>query len=212
MTRAELLASVEAAYGVASAAKVASDYSLSRNAVIGIWHRARKAHRIGLVVRATRARPAPEAEPEAVAGGEVVAAVDAAPAPVAPVEPASAPLPTPRLIPAPLPRVPRSTVLLDLTGAALAYTKADSDGARTCRWPIGDPREPEFRFCGEVVTTPTIPGVDGHDRPNAYCDKCRARSLGQRTEKFRPAVLGHAAFATPRQVKKGALRFGRASA
>ena len=104
-------------------------------------------------------------------------------------------------------------VLVGLTGAPAAFLKADRSGpsrhARTCRWPIGHTGDPDFRFCGEVVTTPSVPGQGGKARQNPYCDACREKAHPKRQDVFRPPVLGHSAFAAPRQVEAGALRFGR---
>lgn len=50
---------------------------------------------------------------------------------------------------------PRMIGLLDLT-------------SQTCRWPIGDPREPDFGFCGHGVTEENTPYCPyHHDRSTA---------------------------------------------
>lgn len=56
--------------------------------------------------------------------------------------------------------------------------------APLCRWPIGDPRRPDFRFCGAKPI---------EDR--AYCPTCQRKSRSGTT--FRPtsAPLGPGAFA-----------------
>ena len=105
-------------------------------------------------------------------------------------------------------------VLVDLKGAPAALQSADRAGpnrtARTCRWPNdAHPRDAGFRFCGEVVTTSTVPVQGGTARQNPYCDACREKAHPKRQDVFRPPVLGHSAFAAPRQVEAGALRFGR---
>lgn len=44
--------------------------------------------------------------------------------------------------------------------------------ARTCRWPIGDPQSPDFRFCG----APTEPG-------QVYCVNCARKAYEPRFER-----------------------------
>jgi len=46
------------------------------------------------------------------------------------------------LEPEPLPIQPAEDV------ARVSFDNLDRDGARHCRWPVGDPREPGFGFCG----------------------------------------------------------------
>jgi len=55
-------------------------------------------------------------------------------------------------------RSARDAVVSKKQTAAQKKTVANL-AATDCRWPIGDPREPDFRFCG----APQLPG-----RP--YCD------------------------------------------
>lgn len=103
---------------------------VTRNAVIG------KAHRMGLSSRPSpirqRTTPRPAATP----------APAAASAPRFPAVPAAAPAP------APAPKLP----------AAPAIKAAP--GSRGCMWPMGDPKQPDFHFCG----APAEPG-----RP--YCSE-----------------------------------------
>ena len=113
---------------------------LTRNAVIG------KAHRLKLSSR-----------PSTLKGDSEVSAR----------MPASAPTGTPvlksaqkRVMLRPLPVVPTPTIINKVQqphkeqlpsfgtakrGEGIAVTKA---GDRHCRWPVGDPRSPDFRFCG----------------------------------------------------------------
>ena len=125
-----------------SASQIAKQLGgVTRNAVIG------KVHRLGLSGRATPSRPArrtvkpsrprtatPAATAPAARAAAVHPAATAAPAPTpAPVEPAV------------LPSGEFATVL----------TLRDS----MCKWPIGDPAQAEFRFCGRKTTG-----------GNAYCE------------------------------------------
>lgn len=46
---------------------------------------------------------------------------------------------------------------------------------RMCRWPVGDPRDPEFHFCGDHVV-PGMPYCEEHARA-AYQAASRSRTL-----------------------------------
>jgi GcrA cell cycle regulator len=123
-----------------SASQIASIMGgTTRNAVIG------KVHRLGLggrktVTTARRAKPAPTVP--AVAAAAVRPALPSATqvrkrlaatsfAPAEPVEPLPEPEP------------------VDLGEGAGATILTLTD--RMCKWPIGDPRSPEFHFCGRNV-------------------------------------------------------------
>ncbi|RMD63578.1 MAG: GcrA cell cycle regulator, partial [Alphaproteobacteria bacterium] len=58
---------------------------------------------------------------------------------------------------------------LSVTASRLATTRNNGKGPR-CLWPIGDPREPDFHFCG-------APAVDG----KPYCSHHCARAYIVRT-------------------------------
>jgi GcrA cell cycle regulator len=102
---------------------------VTRNAVIG------KAHRLGL-----RGRPSPIRRDE---NGAAIARP--APAPrVSVPQPAKAELPPVEVsraaaMPAPAPSQPKT---------------AQGGGGRTCSWPMGDPKQPGFHFCGSEA----VPG------------------------------------------------------
>ncbi|WP_119304984.1 GcrA family cell cycle regulator [Dongia deserti] len=132
---------------------------LTRNAVVG------KAHRMGLAGRPSPiirdGRPRRPRKPQSAKAGrkQVDDARQRA-------EQAKAPTPIPPVIqlappPAPPPlREPRIS-------------------SRTCAWPIGDPREPGFHFCG---ATPVREG-------RSYCDEHHAKAFQKR--------VPHAGAATP---------------
>ncbi|MDP4004969.1 GcrA family cell cycle regulator [Methylobacterium sp. NEAU K] len=118
-----------------SASKIAAQLGgVTRNAVIG------KVHRLGLAGRARGVEEAPAVTPAATAveietalavvetqAPEPVAILSHRPAPTFPV-----PAPTPEPVAL---SVSERVTIMDLREAM-------------CRWPLGDPTTPEFRFCG----------------------------------------------------------------
>jgi len=110
---------------------------LTRNAVIG------KAHRLKLSSRPSPIR-AGEEGPGKI-GGSVMAPITRVSKKRAMLRslPPVTPLPesVTRSIPREMPRPIDTTKRVE----GIAVTKA---GERHCRWPIGDPRSPDFRFCG----------------------------------------------------------------
>ncbi len=108
---------------------------VSRNAVIG------KAHRLGL-----SGRPSPikrKKQPAAAANGGTkpapAARAESRPAP-APKPPAPTPAPVRAVAPRPAP----ADIPPPADGGATIFNLTE----RMCRWPIGDPRDQCFRFCG----------------------------------------------------------------
>lgn len=104
---------------------------VSRNAVIG------KLHRLGLSQQA--------AKPKAKAQPSTAARKPASPQSLS-VQGAQALKPALAPSPAPSPRlavVPRTKPEAEASGVTLIELKE-----RMCRWPEGDPKTPEFRFCG----------------------------------------------------------------
>ena len=108
----------------------------TRNAVIG------KVHRLGLAGRARGGEEAPAAAPpsKTVEIETAIAVVETqAPEPVAILAHRPAPeFPAPAPVPAPEPvalAVSQRVTIMDLRESM-------------CRWPLGDPTTPEFRFCG----------------------------------------------------------------
>lgn len=130
--------------------------SVSRNAVIS------KAHRLGLqrlrgaprgpAMRKPRARKKPRQPSTAPTAdiGRHRGPVET-PDPVACIEEPVIPLSE------------RQTILVRRGGKLYAN---ESFGDHCCRWPIGDPRNPEFHFCGRSK----VPGV-------AYCEFHYRRAL-----------------------------------
>ena len=94
---------------------------VTRNAVIG------KAHRLGL-----RGRPSPIRRDENAPFVRV--SRPSQPAEEAAIEPAPRPVTE---TPAPAPAQP------------VAQAKAPQAGGRACSWPVGDPKQPGFHFCGQ---------------------------------------------------------------
>ena len=127
---------------------------VTRNAVIGKAHRLNLSGRpspikkVAVPKKAAAAAPAPAKKPAA---------------PVAKAKPAPAPKPTPVAAPAPQKMAPRTSgngpgkppEIVQL--AALANATSRPDGKivsilelteRICRWPVGDPRDGNFGYCG----------------------------------------------------------------
>jgi GcrA cell cycle regulator len=120
-----------------SASQIAKQLGgVTRNAVIG------KVHRLGLSGRATPSRPVKRPprlarpKPRFLADGTVAAVPAATAAPSAPVPSLAVERVTAI---APLPPLP----LADGTPATI-LTLRDT----MCKWPIGDPADPKFAFCG----------------------------------------------------------------
>lgn len=116
-----------------SASKIAAQLGgVTRNAVIG------KVHRLGLGGRIKPGEDAPAAPPKVVEIETAIAVVETeAPEPVAilshrtaPEFPPAAPAAEPVAL-----AVSQRVTIMDLRESM-------------CRWPIGDPTTPEFRFCG----------------------------------------------------------------
>lgn len=122
-----------------SASKIAAQLGgVTRNAVIG------KVHRLGL---AGRAKPGEEAQSAARAVRPPVAEIETA---IAVVE-AEAPEPVAIVAHRPAPDFPPPQAPAAAAPTALAVSQRvtimdlrDS----MCRWPLGDPTTPDFRFCG----------------------------------------------------------------
>jgi GcrA cell cycle regulator len=116
-----------------------SGLDISRSAVIG------KLHRLGLLER--RRAPKPQHIPRAprphrpppVVFGNFAAAI-----PVRKTEPPPEPVVNPDLEADPSPPDKPGVTLVELL-------------PHHCRWPIGDPHSPDFRFCGERRADPDDP-------------------------------------------------------
>jgi GcrA cell cycle regulator len=95
---------------------------VTRNAVIG------KAHRLGLSSRPSPIRQRPAGRP-----AHQPAPPSAPRSPIIePAAPAVAAAPLPQPVPAPAP----------------TRTAKAAPGSRACMWPVGDPKQPGFHFCG----------------------------------------------------------------
>jgi GcrA cell cycle regulator len=122
---------------------------VTRNAVIG------KAHRLGL-----RGRPSPirreeghQAAPRQARTAQAAAiAEELTREVVAPVVETPAPLPP---LPAEAPPMPSAG-------------KALRSGTKACSWPMGDPKQPGFHFCGEEA-------VPGRPYCAAHCSQAYQR-------------------------------------
>lgn len=120
-----------------SASQIAKQLGgVTRNAVIG------KVHRLGLSGRATPSRPVKRPprlarpKPRVLPDGSVKV-----PAPQAPERPAEAPR---TVIERQEPLAPLPPLTMADGEPATILTLRDS----MCKWPIGDPADPKFAFCG----------------------------------------------------------------
>jgi GcrA cell cycle regulator len=134
----------------------------SKSAVIG------KAHRLGLATRAvgrkpSLSKPSPRKGQLSLASYSPFnkARIDAAGGREAWIEKKLHEAPI--LKPVPLPR-PRAD--LPLPVARFSFAELPDNG---CRWPVGDPRQPGFGFCGE----PKMLG-------QSYCPTCAQRAVKQK--------------------------------
>jgi GcrA cell cycle regulator len=151
-----------------SASQIATELgNVTRNAVIG------KVHRLGLSGRAKDKAAAAAQRPRKAARPPSV------PAPIAPVNRSN-------VVIAPIPRPPtfeeNSQFLADEDVAIPMSERVTIMDLREsmCRWPMGDPTKPEFRFCGARSIT-GLPYCNHHARI-AYqpvTDRKRERKLAR---------------------------------
>jgi GcrA cell cycle regulator len=153
-----------------SASQIAAELgNVTRNAVIG------KVHRLGLSGRAKDAKPVSAAAPQRP---RKVARTPSAPAPIAPQ-------PHSNVVIAPIalqPMMEEPEVLAEDDMAVPMSERVTIMDLREsmCRWPMGDPTKPEFRFCGARSIT-GLPYCTHHARI-AYqpvADRKRERKLAR---------------------------------
>lgn len=119
-----------------SASEIGRELDRSRSAVIGIIHRRKE-------LREMKERPRSTSHTKKL-GTTYKTRSDkgtkraARPAPVAKVKPVAEVVPLP---------APVSPAAYDATCPGVTLLELTS---KTCRWPLGDPREESFRFCGHV--------------------------------------------------------------
>jgi len=136
-----------------SASQIANEMGgVTRNAVIG------KVHRLGLSGRATPSRP-PRPRPKPAPARSRVAAASKPSAGTAPV----APRPEVQVAPIEPKRLPSGEFATVLTLTS-----------KLCKWPIGDPAKPGFKFCGRVS-----------DDKAPYCTEHAAQAYQPQTRRRR---------------------------
>lgn len=151
-----------------SASQIATEIGgVSRNAVIGKVHRLGLSGRTKTPVAATTARPAPRKAPAPVPQPTAPVARQAAPSSASVATPAPAPRPIAAafgntalaaapVAPAPVaaPAIREFPVAHDNVVVPLSERVTIMDLREfMCRWPVGDPTSPNFRFCGARSST-----------------------------------------------------------
>ncbi|WP_376098339.1 GcrA family cell cycle regulator [Roseomonas sp. CCTCC AB2023176] len=111
-----------------STAEIGRRMGISKNAVVGKAHRLHLAARPSPIQREDRPAPVVTAAPEAVAPAPRVERPAPAPRAIAPRAPAAPP-----------------------TAVVRPFQRL---GTRTCCWPIGEPGDASFRFCGAEALAP----------------------------------------------------------
>jgi GcrA cell cycle regulator len=132
-----------------SASQIANELGdgISRNAVIG------KVHRLGLSGRVKSPAPA-AARPRARSDGETAG-------PSAPVVHGNLAVAVEtRPAPAPAPRPVAEDVVVPISERVGIMDLRES----MCRWPLGDPASPEFRYCGAKMQVGLGPYCTHHAR------------------------------------------------
>jgi GcrA cell cycle regulator len=152
-----------------SASQIAKEMGegVTRNAIIG------KVHRLKLSGRATPSRPP---RPRIKAAPKPRVTTSAPRTSTSPVVARETPIAPPPLEPTPLPSGEFATVLT-LTN-------------HICKWPIGDPTDPDFRFCGRKSKAAS-PYCDSH-ASQAYQPQSRRRRRGPESAKAALDALANA--------------------
>ncbi|WP_201835628.1 GcrA family cell cycle regulator [Microvirga zambiensis] len=154
-----------------SASQIAAELgNVTRNAVIG------KVHRLGLSGRAKDAKPAASA---AATRARKATRAPSAPAPI------TAQVHSSNVVIAPIPLQPVADVPEVFAEDDIAIPMSERVTIMDlresmCRWPMGDPTKPEFRFCGARSIT-GLPYCNHHARI-AYqpvADRKRERKLAR---------------------------------
>ena len=125
---------------------------LTRNAVIGKAHRMKLSGRVS-PIQQNKSTQQKRVENEARSQGKLVDAKK--PATKAPMKPKEK---VAKVTPLPLRRRDVPAAASEALGTPVELSQINE---RTCRWPIGDPKEDDFHFCG-AESNPSLPYCDVH--------------------------------------------------
>lgn len=172
-----------------SAADIAKTLAkgVTRNAVIG------KAHRMGL---SNRPSPIKKGEKEGAAPVKQVAKKDPPPKKDPPKKEAAKPLIKKSVPPVVVSGVKHNPLAREIAEPRKFEKEAIPEGGgvalidlteRMCRWPIGDPREDDFTFCGRGIRagTPYCPDHAGV----AYQSSSRSRAAAAEEKEVKEVVV-----------------------
>jgi len=160
-----------------SASEIGKQLGVSKNAVVGKAHRLKLPSRPSPIKQSDKGaaqKPASTAETATSASASAstsTAAAASTPARSAPSQQSSAEAARPRRKPAV--QKARNGTTARLNGTSIrAQVEARGGGGTGCLWPIGDPNDPDFHFCG-AAPAPGKPYCAEH-AARAYITKSRS--------------------------------------
>ncbi len=149
-----------------SASEIGKQLGVSKNAVVG------KAHRLKLPSRPSPIKQSDKGTPQKPASPAEAATSTAASTPVRTAPAQQAPSEAARSRRKPAVQKSRNGTTTRVNGTSIrAQVEARGGGGTGCLWPIGDPNDPDFHFCG-AAPAPGKPYCAEH-AARAYITKSR---------------------------------------